>query len=528
MKINFGKYIFIIIVSILIIISLYVYYESQEKNSNHALNHIENKQKEYSNILNLAICNFDTINPLITKNKDVINISKLIFEPLIGLDENYKIEYVLAKECAKISNKSYIIKLNNEIEWQDGKKLTSKDVEFTINQIKKIESIYSKEVEKIESVEIIDDSSLKINLEESLDFFEYYLDFPILPNHIYENDLVTSNSKIPLGTGRFKIKNIEEKNINLEKNQYYRKNDEENSKIEQININLYNNEKDVYCNFQLGNIDLINVASNNYQEYISGTFYNIKEYKGREYDFISLNCKDSILSMPEVRKAISYAINKNQINEIIDNKYYIANFPLDYGSFLHNETIENQNYDIEKIKKTLEEAGWFFQNNNWKNKKIKTINLSLELIVQETNLQRVKISEEIKKQLEEIGIHLEIKKVSDNKYMEILSNKKYQMVLTGINNGFSPSLDYFFGMQNLAQYENEELINIINEVSNIQDENILKQKYNQIIEIANEENPYIPLYRNKQKLIFNQNLNGEIMPNNYNIFYKIWTWNVAI
>ena len=102
------------------------------------------------------------------------------------------------------------------------------------------------------------------------------------------------------------------------------------------------------------------------------------------------------------------------------------------------------------------------------------------------------------------------------------------MVLTGINNGFSPSLDYFFGMQNLAQYENEELINIINEVSNIQDENILKQKYNQIIEIANEENPYIPLYRNKQKLIFNQNLNGEIMPNNYNIFYKIWTWNVAI
>ena len=201
---------------------------------------------------------------------------------------------------------------------------------------------------------------------------------------------------------------------------------------------------------------------------------------------------------------------------------------MDYGSFLHNEKIENQNYDIEKIKKTLEEAGWFFQNNNWKNKKIKTINLSLELIVQETNLQRVKISEEIKKQLEEIGIHLEIKKVSDNKYMEILSNKKYQMVLTGINNGFSPSLDYFFGMQNLAQYENEELINIINEVSNIQDENILKQKYNQIIEIANEENPYIPLYRNKQKLIFNQNLNGEIMPNNYNIFYKIWTWNVAI
>ena len=135
MKEKVGKYIFITVVSSLIIISLFIFFKSQNEASNNISNNTEDNQFKYSKTLNLSICNYDNINPLISKNKDVINISKLIFEPLVTLDENYRIEYLLAKECAKISDKSYLIKLNTEAKWQDGKNLTSKDVEFTINLI---------------------------------------------------------------------------------------------------------------------------------------------------------------------------------------------------------------------------------------------------------------------------------------------------------------------------------------------------------------------------------------------------------
>lgn len=526
MKEKVGKYIFITVVSSLIIVSLFVFFKTQNQANSNGTSNAEEKQLKYSKILNLSICNFDNINPLISKNKDVINISKLVFEPLISLDENYRTEYVLAKECAKVSDKSYLIKLNNEVKWQDGRNFTSKDVEFTINELKKIDSIYSEEVKQIENLEIIDDYTIKISLKEKIDFFEYYLNYPILPYHIYESGQDISSIQIPIGTGRFKIKTVESEIIVLEKNEYFRKDNEENSKIEKINIYLYKNIDEVYNNFKLGNIDLIQTDNINYQQYIGRSFYNIKEYKGREYDFISFNCKDSLLNRTEVRRAISCVINKENINSnIYNNKYYISNFPLDYGIFLYNEVNINQNTDNDEVKKILEDSGWNYENNKWQIKNNRKItNLSLELIVQESNFQRVKVSEEIKKQLEEVGIGIKINKVSDNEYLKYLENKNYQMILTGVNNGLNPNLEYFFGKNNLAQYENEEITNIMNEILQIENESLLQEKYKKIIQIQSEDCPYIALYRNKEQLILNQNINGEFMPNNYNIFYKIWTW----
>ena len=527
MKENLGRYIFIITVSVLIISSLIVFYKNnKEEDKNKLTEEIEYK---YSNILNLSIYNLDTINPLVSKNKDVKKISKLIFDPLIDLDENYRIKYSIAKECVQISDKSYLIRIDEDVKWQDGINITSKDIEFTVNQIKKIDSIYSKQVEFIENIERIDDQTIKVNLKDKIDFFEYYLDFPILPSHIYENKEVVDKDIIPIGTGRFKIKKIDSEAIILEKNEFLNRNNEENSKIEEIHIYLYNNIDEILNNFKVGNIDLLDVSNINYQNYIEKNFYNIKEYKGREFDFISFNCKDSLLSIKEIRNAIKLAIDKVEIN-LNKNKYYIANFPLDYDNFLYKEEYVNEYIDKEKSKKILQDLGWSYQNNKWqkRNKNGNIINLSFELIVQEYNWQRIKIAEEIKKQLENIGIDLKIKKVSEKQYSNILETYNYQIILTGVNSGLNPNLEYFYGKQNVAQFENEELKAIIEEVPKIKDENLLKEKIRKIIEIQNEESPYIALYRNKEAILLNKNINGEINPNMHNIFYGIWTWNKKI
>lgn len=528
MKFNIGKYIFIGIVIILIISALYFFYENQEKEENNkSVETISNEEIEYSNKLNLAISNFDTINPLISKNKEVINIDKLIFEPLINIDENYKIEMCLAKEYAKISDTCYLIKLNNQIKWQDGKELSSKDVKFTINELKNIESIYSEEVEPIETVEIIDNSTIKINLNKKVEFFEYYLNFPILASHIYENEVFSSSSKTPIGTGRFKIKTIDSKSIVLEKNEYWRKKDEENSKIETIQISLYDDMGDVYNNFKTGNIDMVHTSNINYQEYVGSMGYNIKEYKGREYDFISLNCKDTRLNEKEVRKAINYAIDKTKIiSNIYNNKYYVAEFALDYGNYIYSNENVSSGYNVEQAKKVLKDAGWTYQNNKWQKKdsKGKTIELSFDFVVQSSNETRIKVAENIKEQLEQIGIKINIRKVNDTQYTKYLQNKNYEMILTGINNGLSPDLEYFYGSENLAQYENQEAISIIEEVKKVTDNNSLVEKYNKLIEIVQSDSPYIGLCRNKETIILNKKISGEITPNNYNIFYRFWTW----
>ncbi len=72
----------------------------------------------------------DTINPILSNNKNVQDISKLIYEPLVNLTADYKSEACLAKEWAKQSDNSYLIKLRENVRWSNGQRFTSADVRF--------------------------------------------------------------------------------------------------------------------------------------------------------------------------------------------------------------------------------------------------------------------------------------------------------------------------------------------------------------------------------------------------------------
>ena len=77
---------------------------------------------------------------------------------------------------------TYLVKLKDNLKWEDGKSVTGSDVKFTIDTLKKGKSVYSDNVENIKSVEIIDGNTIRINLKKEEPFFEYNLIFPIISN----------------------------------------------------------------------------------------------------------------------------------------------------------------------------------------------------------------------------------------------------------------------------------------------------------------------------------------------------------
>lgn len=524
MKVNFVKYIFIAILISLIGFAIYfIYNKVGDEDENKAQEEIQEVQ--YSKEITIGISNYDNINPILTNNKEIINISKLVFEPLISLDEEYKKELCLAKECAKINSKSYLIKINNDIKWSDGTNLKVEDIEFTINKLKEGNSVYSSNVSEVSQVQLIDDSTIRIDLNKENDFFEYNLVFPILQKSNYTNGDLSKNS-MPNGTGMYKITSIDSNKIVLEKNDNWSQKDK-NPKIEKINLLLFSDMGELYNSFKIGNVDVIHTSNINYNQYIGTLGYKVKEYKGRELDFLSLNCENEILSQKEVRKVISFAIDKsNIIQEVYNNKYYISDCVIDYGTYLYKKENVSLGYNIEQSKKILSEAGWTYKNNKWQKKNTSgtTKKLSLNLVVQTNNENRLKVAELIKEQLEQIGIEITIKKVTDSQYKEYLQNKNYDIILTGINNGFSNDLQYFYGEGNIANYNNTEVKDIINELKNISDDNLACEKYNKLFEITQEDMPYITLYRNKNILILNQKMSGEFNPNNYSLFYNLESW----
>lgn len=525
MRSNFFKYLFILFAIVIIIYSIYTIYfkEKKEEESNEDIEVVEEIDR---NDIILGVSNYDTINPLITSNKEILNLDKLIFEPLVTLSDNYKLEMCLATEISKISDTTYVVKIDNNKKWSDGSSVIAKDIQFTIDRIKEGTSVYAYNVEKVSSVEVIDSDTIKIILNEPVPFFEYNLTFPILSNNYYLGEDFYASQKTPMGTGMFKISKIESNNIELEKNDRWWNLKNKNSKIEKIDIKIFSEIGEVYNSFKLGNIDIISTSNGNIENYVGTIGYNKYEYKSRDFNYLAFNCGHSLLQNEKIRKAIGLAIDKTNITtSVFANNCTVSQNPLDYGSFLYEENTLDATYNQEQAKITLEDDGWAFKNSRWqKTENYRTQKISLSLTVNKEDIQRVSVAENIKGQLAQVGIPVTLNKVSASQYKNILQNKNYEMILTGVYNSYTPNLRSFFGEDNLQNYYNEEITNIMGEVENITDNNLLIEKIHRILEIYNDELPFVSLYRGKGSVVKLQNVIGEVKPNSFFSYYNINEW----
>lgn len=174
------KYIFIIFAVGIIAYAGYRIYNNQNKEEENNQDSTTVVEENIIRDLRMGITNYDTMNPLITQNKDIINIDTLIYEPLFNLTKDYQLEPCLAKECSKTGDKIYVVKTVSNAVWHDNTPLTAKDIAFTIDLLKKENSVYSYNVAHIAETEVIDATTLKITLDSDIPFFEYNLIFPIM------------------------------------------------------------------------------------------------------------------------------------------------------------------------------------------------------------------------------------------------------------------------------------------------------------------------------------------------------------
>ena len=129
---------------------------------------------------------------------------------------------------------------------------------------------------------------------------------------------------------------------------------------------------------------------------------------------MALNCKNNILTNKEVRQAINSAINKETILKDISNgKYQVSNFPLDFGSFSYDKNNEVMGYDTNTAKRLLVENGWKYSSRRWTNTvNYRYLKIELNLVVDKTENSMVKIANNIKEQLNSVGIIINVKEVS--------------------------------------------------------------------------------------------------------------------
>ena len=90
---NIIKYIFIVFVIGLICFTAYLLVKNKRESLTQAELDQTSKKSNIQTDLRLAVAGFDTINPILSRNRNVQELSRLMYEPLINLDSSYKKEY---------------------------------------------------------------------------------------------------------------------------------------------------------------------------------------------------------------------------------------------------------------------------------------------------------------------------------------------------------------------------------------------------------------------------------------------------
>jgi len=469
--------------------------------------------------INILVVNPDYFNPLVSKNKYVQDMNKLIFDGLTVINSELKAENCLAKIVEpKESSKEYRIVLKNNIKFHDGSELTSDDVIFTINKILKLkeESPYYYNVMNIASVNKVNKHELKITLNNVDNFMPEKLSFPILPERYYANkDLTTTNTIV--GTGRYKVENTADNEWTLVYNNNYH--EDRKGNITTIKAKILNKNIQGFEALKSGDIDMVD-TNVEVGAYGRSAFYS-KRYNTGVFEGIIFNLANEEVKDQNVRQAILLAINRDSIIENYLGGYAKSvAIPINPSSNLFDESLPSYAYNPEKAEDILTNTGWELDNNNVRVKD--KVSLNIDFLINEDKEHAKEKAEFIASNLKNIGINVNIVSKTTDFYNAAIKNGEYDIVLTEWALSPYPEFLYFFETNNEKNYSgfsNEDYDYLVymakREVIDVK----LQEYFSDMQEILNSYLPMACLYVKTSTVYYSKDIKGE-MKSNVNDIYR--------
>lgn len=389
---------------------------------------------------NIGISKLDTTDYTKSSNLILNELATKTTLSLIKMNKEYKIEYLLAEKIEKVNDVTYIVKLN------DIYKTTTDDVIASVNNIKTISqsNIYYSNISNISNIEKIDDKSFKINLVNLDPFFLYKLNFPIVQNSNKDNEYVQTD--------------ISSDGVSFVKNN-------SNSTLETIKLTNYPNTDDMVAAFRNGDIDMFTASSDNIMQLIGKREYSVKKYRDGETIFLLGNTNSSLFKLKEVRQALAYCINRDEIVKNVDMKFSeVIDIPYIYSDVKYK-------YDLYAAENALLLSGWkktggiYNKNEGYEYKKIE-----LNLLVNSDDTTKCEIADSIKTMVEQIGIRINVQKLPEAQINQKVSAGDYDLVLSTLYINDSPNIEYLYNYINVNDITNSAINNVKNsDISNIQE-----------------------------------------------------------
>ena len=409
-KVKTGKFVrFIFCFILLLIVAVITRVVTLKENEPFIPTFTNSEVKENTTSVNLAIYDNTEIG---VNNLVISELERYIYPMLLRINSNYSIKYEILSSVNIINSKEYELVLN------EVPGITAVDIKDSLDKIIKEKSKYYYKVENVDKIEIKSNNTLKISLKNSDDYFVYNLDIPIYKQNdnfgIYSIDSSSSNAKLILN----------------------RKNSVNKEYIKQINIIKLSGEEEAIEMYKQGKIDVFFASSKNSIKMLGKYEYDIKAYNSGEGIFLMFNPSSNIVKEKYVRQIIAYSIDREKIlSETIDNQGKIIDLP-----YIFDE--QKYKYDVYAADNILLSNGYKKQNLYY----IKSGNkLSLELLVNKDDEEKVNVANKIKSDLLKAGVNVNVNKLNEKEMDKRKSLGNYDLILASVYTNESPNCSYLNG-----------------------------------------------------------------------------------
>lgn len=449
--------------------------------------------------LNLSMSSSPSrLNPILANDSASSEISDWLFNGLFKYDKNGNPTVDLAKSYYFETPSKLIIKLKEDILWHDGTKFTSKDVIFTYEQIinPKVFNSIKSNFQEVKSVKALDEFTIEVIYNQPyFKALEIWM-VGILPYHILkdEKDLMTSSfNKNPIGTGSYKLKEFKTgQDIELIAYENYF---EGKPKIDKILYKFLPDTNTSFLYLKQNKLDIGGLTPIQIDRQIDKNFknsYEIIQKPSFSFTYLGFNLKDEKFKDKKVREALSLAINRQELVDILFFGYgKVCNGPFLPDSFAYNEEVQPITQNIQKAKELLKEAGYDEKNP-----------FTFEIVTNTGNDIRINTALILQHQLQRAGVVMKIRVMEWQAFLNtVVHPRNFEAVLLAWSLALMPdayplwhSSSSKLGGFNLVGYENKRVDELIEKGIHTVNREELGTIYKEIFKIISNDLPYLFLY----------------------------------
>ncbi len=446
--------------------------------------------------------------PYLASDSASAEVAGLLYTSPLEYDKDFNIIKCAAEEWEVLEGGTFMrFRLKEGLVWQDGHPLTADDVTFTYNLMidPKTPTAYAADFLNVKEYRQTGPLSFEVRYDAPYARAAITWMQPILPRHILEHENITSTryARNPVGAGPFKLKSWEPgSRIVLEANDRYFKG---RPYIDEIIYRIIPDGTTMFLEARAGKLDFVGLSPQQYLRQTQGEWWekNWHKYKylASGYTYLGLNFKSPFFQDRRVRQALSYAIDREGIIKgALFGMGEPAFGPYKPGTWVYNTALKPYDYDPERARRLLAEAGWRPNKEGILEKD--GLPFEFTILVNQGNNERIKVAVILQQMFRAVGVKVSIRTVEWAAFLkEFVDTRKFDALILAWNILDDPDIfDVWHSSAaeghglNFVGFCNEEVDRLLEKGRASADRTERKVLYDRFQQILHEEQPYLFLY----------------------------------